>query len=106
MDWIAEVRRAIGSRLENGTTTLESVAAQLGLAVRRLRTQLTDAGISFQQMWSDCRWRLAKRLLAQTSERLERIVYLTGFFEPSTFDRAFRRWMGETAVEYRRRKQL
>jgi AraC-like DNA-binding protein len=81
------------------------VAAQLNLPVRRLRTQLAEADTSFQQILSDFRCRLAKRLLAQTSESIERIVYLTGFSEPSTFYRAFRRWTGETPVEYRRRKQ-
>ncbi len=104
-DLIAEVRRAIGATLESGETSLESVAAQLNLPVRRLRTQLAEADTSFQQILSDFRCRLAKRLLAQTSESIERIVYLTGFSEPSTFYRAFRRWTGETPVEYRRRKQ-
>lgn len=104
-DLIAEVRRAIGTTLESGETSLESVARQLNVPVRRLRTQLADADTSFQQLLSDFRCRLAKRLLAQTPESIERIVYLTGFSEPSTFYRAFRRWTGETPVEYRRRKQ-
>ncbi|EPJ8044972.1 helix-turn-helix domain-containing protein, partial [Acinetobacter baumannii] len=54
---------------------------------------------------SDYRCRLAKKLLANTNESVERIVYLTGFSEPSTFYRAFKRWTNETPVEYRKRKQ-
>jgi len=104
-DLVADVRRAIGSSLESGETSLETVAAQLGMPARRLRTQLSDADTSFQQILSDYRCRLSKRLLAQTTESIEKIVYLTGFSEPSTFYRAFKRWTNETPVEYRKRKQ-
>ncbi|MBJ9984226.1 AraC family transcriptional regulator [Acinetobacter sp. S40] len=104
-DLVGEVRRAIGSTLESGETTLETVAAQLHITPRRLRTQLSEANTSFQQILSDYRCRLAKKLLANTSESVERIVYLTGFSEPSTFYRAFKRWTNETPVEYRKRKQ-
>lgn len=105
-DLVGEVRRAIGSTLESGETTLETVAAQLNITPRRLRTQLSEADTCFQQILSDYRCRLAKRLLSQTNESVERIVYLTGFSEPSTFYRAFKRWTQETPVEYRKRKQL
>ena len=104
-DLVAEVRRAIGSTLESGETTLETVASQINITPRRLRTQLSEANTSFQQILSDYRCRLAKKLLANTNESVERIVYLTGFSEPSTFYRAFKRWTNETPVEYRKRKQ-
>ena len=104
-DLVAEVRRAIGATLESGDTSLETVANRLKMPARRLRTQLSEADTSFQQILSDYRCRLAKRLLSQTHESVERIVYLTGFSEPSTFYRAFKRWTNETPVEYRKRKQ-
>lgn len=104
-DLVAEVRRAVGETLESGTTSLETVATRLGIPPRRLRTQLTDAGTSFNQVLADYRCRLAKRLLAHTGESIEQIVYLTGFSEPSTFYRAFKRWTGLTPIEYRKKKQ-
>ena len=104
-DLVAEVRRAIGESLESGATSLETVARRLNVAPRRLRSQLTDAGASFNQVLADYRCRLAKRLLAQTSESIEQIVYLTGFSEPSTFYRSFKRWTDMTPIEYRKRKQ-
>ena len=36
-----------------------------------------------------------------TGESIAEIVYLTGFSEPSTFYRAFKRWEGMTPIEYR-----
>ena len=104
-DLVGEVRRAIGSTLESGETTLETVASHLSITPRRLRTQLSEANTSFQQILSDYRCRLAKKLLANTAESVDRSVDLTGFAEPSTFSRAFKRWTNETPVEYRKRKQ-
>ncbi len=105
-DLVSEVKRAIGETLESGDTSLESVATRLDIPPRRLRSQLAEAHTSFNQILADYRSRLARRLLARTSEPIEQIVYLTGFSEPSTFYRAFKRWTSETPVEYRKRKQL
>lgn len=105
VDLVDEVRRAIGAGLETGEVSLESVAHQLNMPVRRLRAHLTEANTSFVQVLAKYRCRLAKRLLSQTDESIERIVYLTGFSEPSTFYRAFKRWTGETPINYRTRKQ-
>jgi AraC-like DNA-binding protein len=51
------------------------------------------------------RFSMSKRLLAGTDEPIDRIVYLTGFAEVSTFYRAFRRWPSKTPVQYRQEKQ-
>jgi AraC-like DNA-binding protein len=104
-DLVTEVRRAIGESLESGNTSLETIAKRLNVAPRRLRSQLAEAGSSFNQVLADYRCRLAKRLLAHTSESIEQIVYLTGFSEPSTFYRAFKRWTNLTPIEYRKKKQ-
>lgn len=104
-DLVSEVERAIGETLESGETSLESVARRLNIPPRRLRSQLAEANTSFNQILADYRSRLARRLLARTNEPIEQIVYLTGFSEPSTFYRAFKRWTNETPVEYRKRKQ-
>jgi len=105
LDLVGEVKRAIGEMLESGETSLEAVAQRLGMSARRLRTELEEAGTSFNHVLADYRSRLARRLLARTDESIEQIVYLTGFAEPSTFYRAFKRWTNETPIEYRRRKQ-
>lgn len=105
IDLVAEVKRAIGEMLESGETSLDAVAKRLTIPARRLRSQLADANTSFNHILADYRSRLARRLLARTDEPIEQIVYLTGFSEPSTFYRAFKRWTNETPVEYRKRKQ-
>jgi AraC-like DNA-binding protein len=102
-DLITEVRSLLGALLESGETTLENVAGRLDVTPRHLRHQLDLAGTSFQRLLNDYRHRLAQRLLSQTDEAISEIVYLTGFSEPSTFYRAFRRWEGTTPIEYRQK---
>lgn len=97
-----EVSRLIDELLAEGAT-LGKVAARLNMPARRLREQLSQAGVRFNELLGDCRCNLAKRLLVDSDERIERIAECTGFSEPSTFCRAFKRWAGETPVEFRRR---
>ena len=81
------------------------MAAKLDIKPRTLRTRLAEANTNFNQLLADYRCNLAKRLLANTAESIDEIVYLTGFSEPSTFYRAFKRWTQVTPIEYRNQKK-
>ncbi|TVP59617.1 MAG: AraC family transcriptional regulator [Halomonadaceae bacterium] len=101
-DIVGQVERIVAELLDSGEVTLDAVAARLDIKPRTLRTRLAEAETSFNQVLSDFRYRLARQLLASTNESIDEIVYLTGFSEPSTFYRAFKRWSGMTPIEYRR----
>ena len=102
-DVVMAVTRVIGELLDSGQVSLESVAERLEITARTLRSRLAEAETSFNQLLASYRSNLARRLLARTDESIDEIVYLTGFSEPSTFYRAFKRWTGLTPIEYRRR---
>ncbi len=104
-DLIERIQTLLAQRLEIEQLTLEDIATELGLPTRRLRLELSRAGTSFSELLADFRFALAKRLLAGTDEPIESIVYLTGFSEPSTFYRAFKRWSKMTPVQYREHKR-
>lgn len=104
-DLIERIRTLFAQRLEWENCDLDDVAKALNMPARRLRFELARAGTSFSQVLSDFRFALAKRLLARTEEPIERVVYLTGFSEPSTFYRAFKRWSGVTPLQYREQKR-
>ncbi|MFI8745081.1 AraC family transcriptional regulator [Pseudomonas sp. NPDC077186] len=106
LDLVRQVRELIGELLVDGGATLEQVAARLNMPARRLRERLAMAGVRFNDLITDYRCRLAKELLLKTDERIEVIVERTGFSEPSTFYRAFKRWVGETPVEFRKRGKV
>lgn len=104
-DIVISTRRAIAEILEQGQPELVDIARRLELSPRVLRSRLTEANTSFNQVLADYRCYLAKRLLSRTEESISDIVYLTGFSEPSTFYRAFKRWTDMTPVEYREYKR-
>lgn len=101
-DVINRVNQVIGELLESSEVTLELVASKMGCTARQLRFRLSAADTKFNQLLANYRCHLAKRLLVCTDESIDEIVYLTGFSEPSTFYRAFKRWTGETPIEYRK----
>ncbi len=105
-DLIERIRAILAKKLEIETCELESVARELGLPPRRLRFELSRAGTSFSEVVEGFRYALARKLLGKTAEPIEHIVYLTGFSEPSTFYRAFKRWSGMTPVQFREQKKL
>ncbi len=104
-DIVGQVERIVAELLDSGEVTLDAVAERLDIKPRTLRTRLTEAETSFNQVLADFRYRLARQLLATTDESIDEIVYLTGFSEPSTFYRAFKRWSGMTPIEYRKTAQ-
>ena len=104
-DVVSKVYKVFGEVLETGQVNLDDVAARLDIKPRTLRTRLTEAGTNFNQLLADYRCNLAKRLLSGTDESIDEIVYLTGFSEPSTFYRAFKRWTNQTPVEYRNQRK-
>lgn len=104
-DIVGQLERVVAELLDSGEVTLDAVAERLEIKPRTLRTRLTEAETSFNQVLAEFRYRLARQLLATTDESIDEIVYLTGFSEPSTFYRAFKRWSNMTPIEYRKTAQ-
>jgi AraC-like DNA-binding protein len=99
-----QVKRVLHDALRSDDAQVESVAKQLGLAVRSLQRRLKDEGTSFQAVREDVRRTLAQRYLDEGLAIAE-ISFLLGFSEPSAFFRAFKRWTGMTPVENRAQRR-
>ena len=99
-----QVKRVLHEALRSDDAQVESVAKQLGVAVRSLQRRLKDEGTSFQAVREDVRRALAQRYL-DDGLAIAEISFLLGFSEPSAFFRAFKRWTGMTPVESRAQRR-
>lgn len=95
------VRIEISRALSQGIPKISDVAGRLGLSGRTLQRRLSQRGHSFRALVDLSRRELAERLLRETAYPLAEVAFLTGFSEQSAFNRAFKRWAGQTPRSYR-----
>lgn len=100
-DLVERTRRAIGERLRGGDSSLEGVARELGTSARSLQRHLNQLGYSYNSLADEVRAATAKLYLEQPDIAIAEVAYLLGFADPSTFNRAFKRWTGETPARAR-----
>lgn len=95
------VRMQIAQSLSQGVPTVSNIAAFFGMSGRTLQRRLSDRGYSFQVLVDESRRELAEQLLKETEYPLAEVAFMTGFSEQSAFNRAFKRWAGQTPRSYR-----
>lgn len=79
----------------------EEIARRLNMSYRTLRRRLNDHETSVTKILYDVRMSLAQQYLQQTVLSLQEIAFLLGYDEVNNFYRAFKKWSGQTAAEYR-----
>jgi len=99
---VARVRDAIAIELRGGDPGLESVARRLAMSPRTLQRRLGEHGVLFNDVLDSMRLGAAKSYLAHRDVAGTEVAYLLGFAEQSSFNRAFKRWTGQTPTEFRR----
>lgn len=95
------VETQISKALSEGVPKISDIARALGMSGRTLQRRLSEQGHSFQGLVDTARRKLATKLLRETDFPLAEIAFLTGFAEQSAFNRAFKRWAGQTPRSYR-----
>jgi AraC-like DNA-binding protein len=94
-------RIQVSQALSAGVPRISDIAACLGLSGRTLQRRLAERGSSYQTLVDESRRELAERLLEETEYPLAQVAFLTGFSEQSSFNRAFKRWAGQTPRSFR-----
>ena len=80
---------------------VEEVADYLNLSVRSTQRKLQEYGTSFSQVLDAIRKELAITYLQQTQNSVLYVSERLGFSEQSAFQRAFKRWTGQTPRQFR-----
>jgi AraC-like DNA-binding protein len=97
------ITQLLGPLLNGGREPgLEEVAARLKLPTWTLRRKLADEGTRFRSILNDTRRDLAMTYIRDTELAFGEIAYLLGFASAEAFQRAFKRWNGQTPGEFRR----
>lgn len=96
-----QVRSVIVRQLPQGEVQQTAVADELGMSVRNLHRHLLKHATSFKELLDDTRRQLAFDYLRQPHCSVNEACYRLGFNEPSSFNRAFRRWTGTTPGQWR-----
>lgn len=77
------------------------LSRSLGITPRSLRRKLAAEGVSLSRLIDEARCRLACEELRRNGS-IKAIAERVGFSEPSAFHRAFKRWTGQTPLEFLR----
>lgn len=95
------VRRAVSQSLSDGVPKMADMAKRLAMSERTLHRRLSERDLSFKTLLEATRRELAENLLQQRDYTLSDVAFLTGFSEQSAFQRAFKRWTGQTPTGFR-----
>lgn len=101
-DTTGRLRRLLQKAFAQGSFSEPDFARQLCVHVRTLRRRLKAEGIRFSKELTDFRYERAREMLARTGMPIADIAGALGFADTTAFSRAFKRWSGVTARQWRR----
>lgn len=97
----SDVENLIKDALPSGIPSIVQIGEHMGMSSRTLTRRLSDSGFTFRGLVRQTQEEMAKGLLSNTSDTVSEIAFQTGFSEQSAFSRAFKRWTGQSPLEYR-----
>lgn len=87
--------------MPHGATSEEDIARALFVSKRTLARRLKQEGSGYRAIREQLFAELAARHLRQSGLSVEAVAALLGYHDAANFRRAFRRWYGQTPVEFR-----
>ncbi len=100
-DFGALVRETVALSLQDGDSSIDSVAARLGLSERTLQRRLHASGLNYKDILVDVRRSVAQQYLRDTGISLTRIATILGYSDLAAFSRSFHREFGVSPRNWR-----
>jgi len=91
--------------IRSGVVSQDGIADRLSISVATLRRRLEEEQTSFRQLVNDHRLSEAKTLLRK-GHSVSQVTDLLNYSDIRAFNRAFKRWKGETPAKYAQRHAL
>ena len=96
-----QVREMVRRHLLNGSTSMDRVAAELGMHRRTLGRHLKGQGLSFKALTDQLCYEIACQLLGTTTMPIASVARSLHFANAAAFSTAFRRWCGSSPSQWR-----
>lgn len=100
--FLIKFNERLKNELKEGRASIENMAACFGMSPRTLQRKLKHYDLSYSEILTNLRIELSKDMLTNPSLSLAEIAFLLGFSESSAFHRAFKQWLNQTPLEYRK----
>lgn len=104
-DFAAQVHHWLGLNLATGVPERSAAAEQFALSDRVFARRLQSQGLSYTEVVDAVRKEAACTAVADTGDTFVDIAQRLGFSEASAFNRAFKRWTGNSPGEWRGAQQ-
>ena len=99
------IRDRLRHQLEQGHYDQRQLASSLNMSVRNLQRRLNAHHTRFRDLLDQVRAELAEQLVRYSEAGFAEIAQQLGYEDPSSFNKAFKRWLGLPPGEYRTRHQ-
>lgn len=99
---LGEIHHLIEEALPSGIPSVIQMADYLGMSARTLKRRLAEKGLTFRDLVQQIQQNVSVDLLRNSNQSVGEIAFLTGFSEQSAFNRAFKRWLGQSPADYRK----
>jgi AraC-like DNA-binding protein len=96
-----DVEKLIKDALPSGIPSIGQIGEHMGMSSRTLTRRLSESGVAFRQLVKNSQIVVSKQLLQHSTRSIGEIAFETGFSEQSAFNRAFKRWTGQSPMDFR-----
>ena len=98
----SDVENLIIDALPSGIPSITQIGEHMGMSSRTLTRRLSESGLNFRDLVKQTQEKISKDLLKNSSSTMGEIAFQTGFSEQSAFNRAFKRWTGQSPTSFRK----
>lgn len=96
-----DLRKVIVNMSEPQFPGIDEVARNMNTSVRTLQRRLGDTGHTYKELVEELRQDMAYSYLQKPDLTINEVAYLLNYADASAFIRSFKRWTGQTPLQYR-----